>query len=127
MQTWVLRSPAIIHKGAEYIISDENESITVVTSSGSDTYSVISAAMSSLKGKKHGGVNLMVMNMMDDIKSHVKDYEDEEEIASYLSKILKKEAFDQKGLIYGMEHAVYSISRSERKGVQRLCRTTRKG
>ena len=69
----------------------------------------------------------MVMNMMDDIKSHVKDYEDEEEIASYLSKILKKEAFDQKGLIYGMGHAVYSISRSERKGVQRLCRTTRKG
>lgn len=93
-----------------WIISDENESITVVTSSGSDTYSVISAAMSSLKGKKHGGANLMVMNMMDDIKSHVKDYEDEEEIASYLSKILKKEAFDQKGLIYGMGHAVYSIS-----------------
>ena len=82
----------------------------VVTSSGSDTYSVISAAMSSLKGKKHGGANLMVMNMMDDIKSHVKDYEDEEEIASYLSKILNKEAFDQKGLIYGMGHAVYSIS-----------------
>lgn len=82
----------------------------VVTSSGSDTYSVISAAMSSLKGKKHGGANLMVMNMMDDIKSHVKDYEDEEEIASYLSKIMKKEAFDQKGLIYGMGHAVYSIS-----------------
>ncbi len=82
----------------------------VVTSSGSDTYSVISAAMSSLKGKKHGGANLMIMNMMDDIKSHVKDYEDEEEIASYLSKILKKEAFDQKGLIYGMGHAVYSIS-----------------
>ena len=82
----------------------------VVTSSGSDTYSVISAAMSSLKGKKHGGANLMVMNMMDDIKSHVKDYEDEEEIASYLSKILKKEAFDQKGLIYGMGHAVYTNS-----------------
>ena len=59
---------------------------------------------------EHGGANLMVMNMMDDIKSHVKDYEDEEEIASYLSKILKKEAFDQKGLIYGMGHAVYSIS-----------------
>ena len=82
----------------------------VVTSSGSDTYSVISAAMSSLKGKKHGGANLMVMNMMDDIKSHVKDYEDEEEITSYLSKILKKEAFDQKGLIYGMGHAVYTNS-----------------
>lgn len=82
----------------------------VVTSSGSDTYSVIAAAMSSLKGKKHGGANLMVMNMMDDIKAHVKDYSDEEEIASYLSKILQKEAFDQKGLIYGMGHAVYSLS-----------------
>lgn len=82
----------------------------VVTSSGSDTYSVIAAAMSSLKGRKHGGANLMVMNMMDDIKAHVKDYADEEEIASYLSKILKKEAFDHKGLIYGMGHAVYSLS-----------------
>lgn len=82
----------------------------VVTSSGSDTYSVIAAAMSSLKGKKHGGANLMVMNMMDDIKAHVKDYADEEEIASYLNKILNKEAFDKKGLIYGMGHAVYSLS-----------------
>ncbi len=82
----------------------------VVTSSGSDTYSVIAAAMSSLKGKKHGGANLMVMNMMDDIKAHVKDYADEDEIATYLSKILKKEAFDHKGLIYGMGHAVYSLS-----------------
>ena len=82
----------------------------VVTSSGADTYSVIAAAMSSLKGKKHGGANLMVMNMMDDIKAHVKDYADEEEIASYLNKILHKEAFDKKGLIYGMGHAVYSLS-----------------
>lgn len=82
----------------------------VVTSSGSDTYSVIAAAMSSLKGKKHGGANLMVMNMMDDIKAHVKDYADEEEIACYLSKILNKEVFDKKGLIYGMGHAVYSLS-----------------
>ena len=82
----------------------------VVTSSGSDTYSVISAAMSSLKGKKHGGANLMVMNMMDDIRAHVNDYADEEEIAAYLSKILNKEALDKKGLIYGMGHAVYSIS-----------------
>ena len=82
----------------------------VVTSSGSDTYSVIAAAMSSLKGKKHGGANLMVMNMMDDIKAHVKDYADEEEIAAYLDKLLNKQAFDKKGLIYGMGHAVYSIS-----------------
>ncbi|MCI7170226.1 citrate synthase, partial [bacterium] len=76
----------------------------------SDTYSVIAAAMSSLKGRKHGGANLMVMNMMDDIKAHVLDYKDEEEIAAYLGKILNKEAFDQKGLIYGMGHAVYSLS-----------------
>ena len=82
----------------------------VITSSGSDTYAVIAAAMSSLKGKKHGGANLMVMNMMDDIKTHVSDYHDEEEIAAYLSKILNKEAVDRKGLIYGMGHAVYSLS-----------------
>ena len=89
-----------------------NSSFTtrVVTSSGSDTYSAIAAAMSSLKGRKHGGANLMVMNMMDDIKEHVKDYADEEEIAAYLDKLLNKQAFDKKGLIYGMGHAVYSIS-----------------
>lgn len=82
----------------------------VVTSSGSDTYSVIAAAMSSLKGQKHGGANLMVMNMMDDIKNHVNDYADEDEIGYYLGKILNKDAFDRKGLIYGMGHAVYSLS-----------------
>ena len=82
----------------------------VVTSSGSDTYSAIAAAMSSLKGPKHGGANLMVMNMIDDIKKHVRDYTDKEEIAAYLDKILNKEAFDRKGLIYGMGHAVYSLS-----------------
>ncbi|MDE6104044.1 MAG: citrate/2-methylcitrate synthase, partial [Oscillospiraceae bacterium] len=82
----------------------------VVTSSGSDTYSAIAAALSSLKGHKHGGANIMVMRMMDDIRSHVSDYEDEEEISAYLSKILHKEAFDRKGLIYGMGHAVYSLS-----------------
>ena len=82
----------------------------VVTSTGSDTYSVIAAAMCSLKGKKHGGANMMVMNMIDDIKAHIKDYSDEEEIAFYLKRILNKEAFDRKGLIYGMGHAVYSLS-----------------
>lgn len=82
----------------------------VVTSSGSDTYSAIAAALSSLKGPKHGGANLMVMKMMDDIRSHVKDYSDDEEIEWYLSKILNKETFDRKGLIYGMGHAVYSVS-----------------
>mgnify|MGYP000373426045 CR=1 FL=1 len=73
--------------------------------------------MSSLKGKKHGGANLMVMNMMDDIKEHVKDYADEEEIAAYLDKLLNKQAFDKKGLIYGMGHAVYSNLRSKRESV----------
>lgn len=82
----------------------------VVTSSGSDTYSAIAAALSSLKGKKHGGANIMVMNMMDDIRAHVTDYSDKDEIASYLRKILHKEAFDGKGLIYGIGHAVYSKS-----------------
>lgn len=82
----------------------------VVTSSGSDTYSAIAAAMSSLKGRKHGGANLQVMKMMDDIKSHVSDFDDEEEIASYLDKILNKQAYDRQGLIYGMGHAVYSLS-----------------
>ena len=82
----------------------------VVTSSGSDTYSAIAAAMSSLKGRKHGGANLQVMKMMDDIKSHVSDFGDEEEIATYLDKILNKQAYDRQGLIYGMGHAVYSLS-----------------
>ena len=82
----------------------------VVTSSGSDTYSAIAAAMSSLKGPKHGGANIKVMEMMDDIRNHVRDYSDKEEISQYLSKILAGEAFDNKGLIYGMGHAVYSLS-----------------
>lgn len=82
----------------------------VVTSAGTDTYSTIAAAMSSLKGPKHGGANIKVMEMMDDIRAHVKDYSDLEEIIAYLSKILDKEAFDKKGLIYGMGHAVYSLS-----------------
>lgn len=82
----------------------------VVTSSGSDTYSTMAAAMSSLKGPKHGGANIKVMEMMHDIRSHVKDYSDKEEIAAYLGKILDKEAFDKKGLIYGMGHAVYTLS-----------------
>lgn len=82
----------------------------VVTSSGSDTYSTMAAAMSSLKGPKHGGANIKVMEMMHDIRSHVKDYSDKDEIAAYLGKILDKEAFDKKGLIYGMGHAVYTLS-----------------
>lgn len=82
----------------------------VITSSGSDTYSTIAAAMSSLKGPKHGGANIKVMEMMEDIKSNISDYSDKEEVAAYLSKIINKEAFDKKGLVYGMGHAIYSLS-----------------
>lgn len=82
----------------------------VVTSSGSDTYSVIAAALSSLKGPKHGGANIKVVEMMYDLEKHVSDWEDEEAVRAYLKKILNKEAFDRKGLIYGMGHAVYSLS-----------------
>ncbi len=82
----------------------------VVTSSGTDTYSAIAAALCSLKGPKHGGANLRVMGMMNEIKYNVKDWTDEDEIAAYLNKILSKEAYDRSGLIYGIGHAVYSIS-----------------
>ncbi len=82
----------------------------VTTSSGSDTYAVIAAAMSSLKGPKHGGANLKVMDMMDDIKRNVKDPTDEAEMRSYLAAILDKQTFDRQGLIYGMGHAVYTKS-----------------
>ncbi len=96
----------------------------VVTSSGSDTYSTIAAAMSSLKGPKHGGANIKVMEMMEDIRAHVKDYADKEELSAYLSKILDGDAFDGKKLIYGMGHAVYTKSdpreRVFKQYVQRL-------
>lgn len=82
----------------------------VVTSSGSDTYSVVAAALSSLKGPKHGGANIKVVEMMRDIQANVSDWKDEDEVRSYLQKIMNKEAFDKKGLIYGMGHAVYSLS-----------------
>ena len=82
----------------------------VVTSAGTDTYSAIAAAMSSLKGPKHGGANIKVMEMMDDIRKNVKDWEDREEVKAYLARMLNGEVFDKKGLIYGMGHAVYSLS-----------------
>jgi citrate synthase len=82
----------------------------VVTSSGSDTYSTIAAALSSLKGPRHGGANIMVVQMFKDIKKNVSDLSDQSEVKEYLRKILNKEAFNKKGLIYGMGHAVYSIS-----------------
>lgn len=82
----------------------------VVSSSGTDTYSTVVSSLGSLKGPKHGGANIKVMEMFADIKEHIKDWKDDEEIEQYLSKILNKEAFDNSGLIYGMGHAVYSIS-----------------
>ena len=82
----------------------------VITSSGSDTYSTIAAAMSSLKGPKHGGANIKVMEMMEDIRLHVPDCSDKEALADYLAKIINRDAFDRKGLVYGMGHAVYSLS-----------------
>lgn len=98
----------------------------VVTSSGTDTYSAIAAALCSLKGPKHGGANIKVCGMFDEMKSTVKDWHDEDEVSAYLEKILHKEAFDKSGLIYGMGHAVYSISdpraRVFRQFVEKLAR-----
>lgn len=82
----------------------------VVSSSGTDTYSAIAAALGSLKGPKHGGANIKVTAMFEDIKQNVKDWEDEQEIENYLNKILNKETFDKAGLIYGIGHAIYSVS-----------------
>ncbi len=82
----------------------------VVSSAGSDTYSVVAAALSSLKGPKHGGANIKVVEMMRDLREQVSDLNDEEAVKEYLGKLLDKQAFDRKGLIYGMGHAVYSLS-----------------
>ncbi len=89
-----------------------NSSFTthVVTSSGTDTYSAIAASLGSLKGPRHGGANIKVVEMIDNIKKNLHDYNDEEEVKEYLTKILRKEVFDGKGLIYGMGHAVYALS-----------------
>ncbi len=82
----------------------------VVTSSGTDTYSAVAAALGSLKGPKHGGANIKVVQMFDDLKQKVTDWTDEEQIEQYLCRLLHREAFDKAGLIYGMGHAVYSLS-----------------
>ena len=82
----------------------------VVSSSGTDTYSAIAAALGSLKGPKHGGANIKVMKMFEDMKNTLHDPKDREEVADYLTRLLHREAFDRRGLIYGMGHAVYSIS-----------------
>ncbi|UNC91615.1 citrate/2-methylcitrate synthase [Candidatus Contubernalis alkaliaceticus] len=82
----------------------------VVTSTDTDTYSAIAAAVGSLKGPKHGGANIKVTQMMEDIKQNVKDWNNEKELEDYLAKIIKKEAFDRTGLLYGIGHAVYTLS-----------------
>ena len=89
-----------------------NSSFTthVVSSSGTDTYSAIAAAIGSLKGPLHGGANLRVVNMMDDIKKNIDNWKDENEVSDYLMRILKKEAFDKSGKIYGLGHPVYTLS-----------------
>lgn len=84
--------------------------VHVVTSSGTDTYSAIAAALGSLKGPKHGGANLKVMEMFEDLKKNVPDWKDEAVLTEYLRKLLDKEGFDRSGLIYGMGHAIYSMS-----------------
>ena len=98
----------------------------VVTSSGTDTYSAIASSIASLKGPKHGGANLKVQEMFTDIKAHCSDWDNKDEICTYLNKILDKEAFDHAGLIYGMGHAVYSLSdpraRIFKSFVERLAR-----
>lgn len=96
----------------------------VLTSSGTDIYSTISSSINSLKGHKHGGANVKVTNMISDIKSNVKDWSDEDEIRAYVKKILNKEAFDKSGLVYGIGHAVYTLSDPRavilRKAAQKL-------
>ncbi|MBN1522867.1 MAG: citrate/2-methylcitrate synthase [Spirochaetales bacterium] len=84
--------------------------VHVVTSSGTDIYSAISSGVGSLKGPKHGGANIKVMQMMEDIKANVKDWANESEVKTYLQKIIRKQAYDKSGLIYGIGHAVYTLS-----------------
>ena len=89
-----------------------NSSLTVhvVSSADTDTYSAIAAAVGSLKGSRHGGANIRVVEMMDELKANVKDWSSEKEVSDYLYKIARKEAYDKSGLIYGMGHAIYTIS-----------------
>ena len=85
-------------------------SIHVVSSADTDTYSAVASAVGSLKGRRHGGANCKVMEMMDEIKKRIKDWSSEKEVAAYLHKIIQKKAGDGSGLVYGMGHAVYTVS-----------------
>ena len=99
----------ILH--AEHGAGNNSTFVTkVVSSTGTDTYSAIAASVGSLKGPKHGGANNRVIGMMDEIKANVKNWDDDAEISEYITKILKKEAYDKSGLVYGMGHAVYTLS-----------------
>ena len=97
----------------------------VVTSSATDTYSVFAASLGSLKGPRHGGANIKVVQMMNDMKEKVKDWKDRDEVSAYLQKLLSRDGFDHSGLIYGMGHAVYSLSDPRavilKTFVERLC------
>ncbi|MGN0313109.1 MAG: citrate/2-methylcitrate synthase [Lachnospiraceae bacterium] len=98
----------------------------LVTSTGTDTYSTIAASLGSLKGSRHGGANIKVVHMMEDLKAHVSDWSDEDAIKAYLSKLLNKEAFDKTGLIYGMGHAVYSLSDPREVLLHKVAKTVSK-
>ena len=109
LEAKILDLALVIH--AEHGGGNNSTFIThVVTSSGTDTYSAMAAALGSLKGPKHGGANIRVCHMFEDIKQNVHDWKDEDEVSAYLTKILHKEAYDHSGLIYGIGHAVYSTS-----------------
>ena len=109
MEAKLLDLALVLH--AEHGGGNNSSFVThVVTSTGTDTYSAIAAALGALKGPKHGGANHKVIEMFEDIKDKVKDWENDEEIAGYLSQILSRDAFDRSGLIYGIGHAVYSVS-----------------
>ena len=92
----------------------------VVSSSGTDTYSVIASSLGSLKGPKHGGANIKVVQMFEDMKQNLSDWSDEDQVVDYLTKLLHKEAFDHAGLIYGMGHAVYSLSDPRSQYLQKI-------
>ena len=109
LEARVLDTALVIH--AEHGGGNNSTFTThVVTSTGTDTYSAVAASLGSLKGPKHGGANLMVQDMFEDIKENVHNWEDREAIRCYLEKICKKEAFNRSGLIYGMGHAIYTLS-----------------
>lgn len=100
--------------------------VRMITSAGSDTYSAIAAACASLKGQRHGGASFEVLRMIEDLKANVKDISDGKQIEEYLHKLLKGQAFDGKGRIYGLGHAVYTTSDPRASVLRELCRTLAK-